>query len=246
MRRDPRQRQPCRAICWIAAVAIAAPPAAVRAQTPEAAAPPPVPAGAQDPGKSPQEKTAVDPNKPVESTPTTAPPSPPQAELVAPANNVSPNAGLGGQAVSANDPEAQRAKADLEGTSLPAAPAEGVPERLPPLQRAAWWSMFGAFALASVGGVFGGLAEVEEDRAARLTATLDPETGAQLDYAGVQDEYEEILARGRRDAAVARGLVIAGAAVLLAGIGLFIADGVKRRRQQPRVRAGLGGLQVRF
>lgn len=214
------------------ALALAAPTA--RAQPPAPAADEPAKESTQEPAKEPHPEPA----------PLTAPPAQPKVEMVAPPNNVSQSAGVGGRAVAETDPEAQRARAELEGKSLSEKPAEGVPERLPPLQRGGWWLVFGAFAFASVGGVFGGLAEAEEDRATRLVAEVDLETGSQLQYAEIRPEYEEILARGRRDALVAQVLIGVGAATLVAGLSLFIADGARRRSS--RVRAGLGGLQVRF
>jgi len=163
---------------------------------------------------------------------------------------------MGGRMISANDPEAKRARAELEGSSLDSdkAALADVPARLPPLQRGAWWSMFGAFTLASAGGVFAGLAEVQEDRAERLAITLDSSTGMQLPYADIQGEYEDILRIGRRDAAVAKGLIAGGAGFLVGGVVLFIvhavrarkADANKPRAPAPRVRAARGGLEVRF
>jgi hypothetical protein len=153
--------------------------------------------------------------------------------MVAPANNVSPmspTAGMGGRLVSATDPEARRAKAELEGTALDKNTSADVPKRLPPQQRAAWWCMFGAFALGSAGGVFAGLAEVQEDKATRLAITLDSETGSALLYADIRAEYEDILRVGRRDAAVARGLLAAAGGFLVAGIVLFIVHAVKSRK----------------
>lgn len=219
------------------------PSATARAQAPASTSDKPAATdpAATDPAAS--DPAASDPA--VEPEPLTAPPAQPKVELVAPPNNVSQSAGVGGRAVADNDPEGKRARADLEGSSLSDKPAEGVPERLPPLQRGGWWCVFGAFAFASVGGVFGGLAEAEEDRATRLVVELDPATGSQLQYAEIQPQYEEILARGRRDATLAQAFIGIGAGVLVAGIGLFIADRVGRKRPA-RVSAGAGGLQVRF
>lgn len=226
------------AVALVVAFAVPfAPPPVARAQAPQ-----PAPAPSEPAAKDPP----ADPAPPTHEAVThevTAPPPAPKAELVAPPNNVSQGAGLG-TAVATTDPEAKRARAELEGGALPGKPAEGVPERLPPLQRAGWWSVFGGFALASVGGVFAGLAEAEEDRATRLVSQIDPETGGALQYSEFQADYEAILARGRRDAVLAQSFVAAGAVVLAAGIALFVADRVKRR--PARVRAGLGGLQVRF
>ena len=167
------------------------------------------------------------------------------------------SAGMGGRAIAADDPEAKRAKADLEGVTLTddkEALAE-VPSRLPPLQRGAWWSMFGAFALASAGGVFAGLAEVQEDKAERLAITLDMNTGSQLRYEDVQGEYEDILQVGRRDAAVAKGFLAASAGFLIGGVVLFIVHAVRANKAAPKspaplprasVGAARGGLEVRF
>ena len=230
-----------RAFGLVVGIAVAGASLPVHAQGPGAPATAPAP----EPGPAPaQDASQQDPPAPEpDAQPVTAPPPAGQAALVAPPNNVSQSAGLG-SAVATSDPEAKRAKAELEGTALRDKPVDGVPERLPPLQRAGWWCVFGGFALASTGGVFAGLAETEEDKAARLIAQLDPETGASLQYSDVKGEYDDILARGRRDAVLARSFLAAGGVVLAAAIGLFIADRVKRR--PTRVQAGLGGLQVRF
>jgi hypothetical protein len=181
-----------------------------------------------------------------------------QPSLVAPANNVTPvstTAGMGGRTISADDPESKRARAELEGTALSSdkAALADVPARLPPLQRGAWWSMFGAFALASAGGVFAGLAEVQEDKAERLAITLDSSTGMQLPYADIQGEYNDILRVGRRDAGVAKGFLAGGAGFLVAGVVLFIVHAVRvrkadaaKRTRTARVGLARGGLEVRF
>lgn len=175
-----------------------------------------------------------------------------QPSLVAPANNVSPvspTAGMGGRLMSADDPEARRAEAELEGTALNSDAAADVPARLPPLQRAGWWSMFGAFALASTGGVFAGLAEVQEDKAERLTLTLDSDTGARLVYGDIASEYSDILRIGRRDAALAKGFLAAGGGFLIASVALFIVHATRARKAsavRARLRPAAGGLEVRF
>jgi hypothetical protein len=169
-----------------------------------------------------------------------------QPTLVAPANNVTANAGMAGRMLSADDPEGRRAEAELEGTALDKEARAGVPRRLPPLQRAAWWCMFGTFALGSTGGVFAGLAEVQEDEAQRVAITLDTDTGGQQQYAGdVRNEYETALATGKRDARISRGFLAASGVTLVAGIVLFIVHAT-RARKQGRVSAAAGGLTVRF
>jgi len=222
---------------------------------------PPADSGAAGPTAPISAEAAAQQEPPPPETPTVGRPlkDPPKAgtsnqpSLVAPPNNVSPvspTAGMGGRLMSADDPEARRAEAELEGTALTDAAAANVPARLPPLQRAGWWSVFGAFALASTGGVFAGLTEVQEDKAARLTLTLDADTGARLVYADVEAEYAEILRIGRRDAAIAKGFLAAGGGFLIAGVALFIVHATRGRKAASKARAQLrpagGGLEVRF
>jgi hypothetical protein len=122
-----------------------------------------------------------------------------QPTLVAPANNVSPaTAGIGGRLISADDPEGRRAEAELEGTALDKEARADVPAPAPAAAAGGWWCMFGAFALGSTGGVFAGLAEVQEDKAQRLAITLDADTGGQAAvYGDVRNEYDDILRVGR-------------------------------------------------
>lgn len=238
------------------AIGLAPPPAQARVAAPS---PPPDTNAAPPPAPISPEAAAVTREAPPPETPTLGkpikdPPKPStsgQPALVAPPNNVSPvapTAGMGGRLMSADDPEARRAEAELEGTALTKDAAPEVPARLPPLQRGAWWSMFGAFALASAGGVFAGLAEVQEDKAERLAITLDTATGSQLRYTDVQGEYEDVLKVGRRDAALARGFLAVGGGFLVAGIVLFAVHAARARksRSQTQLRAAAGGLEVRF
>lgn len=170
----------------------------------------------------------------------------PEVESQPPPSTV---AGMGASVISSNNPEARRARADLEGTAL-ATSDSGVPERMRPLQRGAWWSVFGTFALATTGGLFAGFAEVEEDRARRLGSTLDTMTGSQPMYADVQAEYEEILAKGERQAWIARGFLIGAGVTAIAAIALFAADARRQRARSTALRRGLRlggrGLEVRF
>lgn len=225
-------------------------------------APPPAPISAEavQTGKEPPPPVTPTLGKPLHDAP--RPGASNQPAIVAPANNVSPvspTAGMGGRLMSTTDPEARRAKAELEGTSLAKNPSADVPKRLPPQQRGAWWSMFGAFALGSAAGVFAGLAEVQEDKATRLAITLDSTTGSALVYADHKAEYEKILSVGRRDAAVARGLIAGAGGFLVAGVVLFIVHAVHTRKAEDakrpagspgpapaRVGLGRGGLEVRF
>lgn len=198
----------------------------------EASAKPDAGGGAGEDAESPESP------EPAEGEGVTPPPTPEQPAT---------SAGMGNSVISSQNPEARRARADLEGTSLLETSAE-VPDRLPPLQRAAWWTMFGSFALASAGGVFAGLAEVQEDRASRLASTIDLESGGAFNYADKADEYEAILAKGERQAWAARGLLIGAGVALVAGISLFAVHGARQRRSsaRARIRPSGGGLEVRF
>lgn len=117
---------------------------------------------------------------------------------------------------------------------------------LPPLttlQRAGWWTMFGAFAIGSTAGVFAGLAERQEDRATRLANRFDLEIGAQVQYAEVADEYEGYLDRGRAFQRTAIALAAVTGLATAAGITFFALDAARRKRprteqQQRRARRG--------
>jgi hypothetical protein len=158
--------------------------------------------------------------------------------------------GMIGAGVDPDDPNAKRAKSDLEGESLDDR-ADGVPERLPKLQAAGWWLVFGGVTLAAAGGVLAGIAETREDEAERLAYGFDFMTGLSTPYGSVADEWEQTLREGQAFESAARGLVIAGGVVVLAGIGLFIADGVQRKRGREeharvRVQPSASGVLLRF
>ncbi len=151
--------------------------------------------------------------------------------------------GVAGAIVDPDDPNAGRAQSDLEGESLDTDVA-GVPERLPKLQVAGWWTTFTAVALATTGGVFAGIAEVREDEAERLAYGFDLTTGRSTTYGPVAAEYERLLDEGNRYQWVARGFVIAGGIALVTGIALFAADGAQRRKAA--LRRGSGTARVRI
>ena len=160
--------------------------------------------------------------------------------------------GVAGAIVDPNDPNATRAQSDLEGESLDS--GAGVPDRLPRLQAAGWWTTFTAVALATSGGIIAGVAEVRQDEAERLAFSFDLQTGRAIEYGPVADEYERLLQEGNTYQWVARGLIIAGGATLVASIGLFAADAVQRRkakRSSAQARAlrwqpSLGGFTLEF
>lgn len=127
---------------------------------------------------------------------------------------------------------------------------------LRPMQTAAWWTMFGAFAMGTTAGVLAGLAERQEDRATRLSTLFDAETGAQPLYADRKDEYERYLRRGEGYATAAIGVGIVAGVATLAAITLFAIDARRqrgdatRKAKEPPRRASLrvrgGGMEVRF
>ncbi|PRP97892.1 hypothetical protein ENSA5_31250 [Enhygromyxa salina] len=159
--------------------------------------------------------------------------------------------GVAGAVVDPDDPNAARAQSDLEGESLDSDLA-GVPERVPKLQAAGWWTTFSAVALATTGGILAGIAETRQDEAERMAYSFDLDTGRTTLYGPVAADYEGLLSQGQTYQWIARGFIIAGGATLIAGIALFSVDGVRRRRaarsESARVRLdpGLGGLGLRF
>ncbi len=124
---------------------------------------------------------------------------------------------------------------------------------LRPMQTAAWWTMFGAFALGTTAGVLSGLAERQEDRATRLSTLFDAETGAQPLYADRKDQYEGYLRRGEAQAQAALAVGVIAGAVTVAAITLFAIDARRQRGERApkagkRAAFGVGrrGLEVRF
>lgn len=142
--------------------------------------------------------------------------------------------------------EDQAATDQLEGAALEAQEPlpEGVPERLPPLQLAGWWSTFAGVSLATAGGVFAGLAEREQNQAESLATTFNIDAGSRLLYEDVQSDYERHLKRGSAYAWTARGFLIVGGAALISGIVLFA---MHKKRSKPSTSARLqwrGGANV--
>ncbi len=172
-----------------------------------------------------------------------------QPTIVAAEGPEQPSNMSGNAVVDADDPDATRASSELEGTAIQGPLPANVPEKLPKLQAAGWWTLFGAFVLGSTGGVFAGMAEVQEDRASRLASMVDDQ-GNLLKYADYSETYEGHLSRGQTYSWVARGFVIAGGAAVITAIALFAADhrrkrkGLRARRRGPRLTAT--GLEVAF
>ncbi|MEZ4452476.1 MAG: hypothetical protein R3B09_23635 [Nannocystaceae bacterium] len=225
--------------------------ASTSAAAPSSTAPASTPANAPEPGEVAPPPTTASEEPPPEPTPGAATPGETENDNVEAQPPPSTVAGMGSSVISSNNPESRRARADLEGTSLVKTPQSGVPDRMRPLQRAAWWTVFGTFALATTGGLFAGYAEVQEDRAQRLASTLDPTTGGQYLYADKQQEYEDYLAKGERQAWAARGLLIGAGVAAIAAVTMFAVDARRQQRQRPTalrrgLRLGRGGLEVRF
>ncbi len=126
----------------------------------------------------------------------------------------------------------------LEGTALETQeplPA-GVPERLPPLQLAGWWSTFAGISLATAGGIFAGLAEREQNEAEQLATSFNVDAGSRLLYEDVRSDYERHLKRGGAFAWTSRGFLIAGGLAVVSGIVLFA---LHKKRSKPSSSAGL-------
>jgi hypothetical protein len=157
----------------------------------------------------------------------------------------------------ADDAAADEVTTDDKAADAGATSANGAvgPTAAPlrPMQTAAWWTMFGAFAVGTTAGVLAGLAERQEDRATRLSTLFDIQTGAQPLYADEQREYEDYLRRGEGYAKAAIGVGVVAGVATIAAITLFAIDAKRQRgdaaAKQPR-RAALrvrgGGVEVRF
>lgn len=226
------------------ALALALAPGSVQAQ-PAAAAPEAEPP-ADEPAGDDGEAEGADPID-------TAEVDADEADDVAEADADEAEAEADDEAEAEADDEAEaEAEAEADDDAIIGA-AGPTAEPLRPMQTAAWWTMFGAFAVGTTAGVLAGLAERQEDRATRLSTLFDSQTGAQPLYADRQDEYEQYLSRGDAFAKAAIGVgVVAGVATITA-ITLFAIDARRQRTEQApreRKRAALrvrgGGVEVRF
>lgn len=220
--------------------------AVIASPLPVSAAPPgPTSEGPEAEPAPPATSEAAEPAEPAEPPAATLEPAEtPEVELEEPEAPVS---GGMGTVVDPNDPNATRAQSDLEGEKLDSG-TDGVPERLPKLQTAGWWTVFAGVGIATAGGVVAGIAETREDEAERLAYGFDLTTGQRSVYGDVADDYERIVREGQTYQWVARGLIIAGATVVVAGLGLFIADAVERKhgRARPSARVRFDGVALRF
>lgn len=205
------------------------------------------PPAESEPSEVEPEPAEVEP-APTPEQPDAAPPD--EVEVEIEEGDEPTGGGTIGGVVDADDPNATRAQSDLEGEGLDTDMA-GVPERLPKLQAAGWWLVFGGVTLAASGGVLAGIAETREDEADRLAYGFSLATGKATEFGMVADEWDQTLREGQAFESAARGLVIGGAVVLLGGVGFFIADAVQRKRgrtERPvvRVQPSPSGMQLRF
>jgi hypothetical protein len=229
-----------RGLIMVLACALGATPLPVRAQ------PPPL-----EPADEPARVDEPDPTEPEPTEPEPTEPEPTEPEPEFERGSIPSGGGMVGAIVDPNDPNASRAQSDLEGEGLDAE-AAGVPDRLPKLQAAGWWTTFTAVALATTGGIFAGVAETREDEARRLAHSFDLTTGRTTLYGPVAEDYERLLAEGHAYQWVARGFLIAGGVALIAGVTTFTVDGVRRRRAgrdtaaRVRLDPHAGGLRLRF
>jgi hypothetical protein len=181
-------------------------------------------------------------------------------EPVATEDGPPPDEATAAEPATADDATADDATAPEEPAAEDTTPANGAlgPTAAPlrPMQTAAWWTMFGAFAVGTTAGVLAGLAERQEDRATRLSTLFDAETGAQPLYADEQSEYEGYLRRGEGYAKAAIGVGVVAGVATIAAITLFAIDAKRQRgdaaprstKKERRAKLKLrgGGVEVRF
>ena len=223
-------------------------PEAKPGPNPETTMPPGAAAPEAVPSADPASDAPDAPEAPGEPATTSAGPETTQA------GGITDTGGVVGTIVDPNDPNAKAATTQLEGETLDdeAPLPAGVPERMPRLMAAGWWTMFGAVALGTTGGVFAGLAEREEDRAARTARTFDLETGARSLYVDERSDYEATIDRGNAFMWTSRGLLIGAGATLVASITLFALHaknerGSRKDRKRARLRSvGPGSVEVAF
>ncbi len=197
-----------------------------------------------------------------EAPPTPAEASDPAPETASPSTEAPPETEKA-EGRDATDDEPTEATDDTDGDDVTedgddedaAAPANksATAEPLRPMQSAAWWTMFGAFAVGTGAGVLAGLSERQEDRATRLSTLFDGSTGAQPLYADRKDEYEQYLSRGQAYANAAVGVGVVSGLATVTAITLFAIDARRQRKerapnskQRAQVRPRLGGMEVRF
>ena len=228
-----------RAVSSSLMLAIAIAPLHARASAAPAAGEMPEESAPTQPESPPSEGPPVDPSAPAPEPSEETPP----AEETPPPEPMKPEP----KVVKPPPPKPVPAKDDDEDDD-----DEAIPQRLPPMQTAGWWTLFGGFAIGTVAGVLAGLAEREEDRAVRLSVKYDLDSGAQPQYADIQNEYENSLRKGRAEANAAIALAVVGLGAAVAGLSVLLVGQVRdrqRKRNAPvnaRVRVRGGGLQVRF
>lgn len=228
-----------RAVSSSLMLAIAIAPLHARASSAPAAGEMPQESAPTQPESPPSEGPPVDPSAPAPE-PSDTQPSEETAPPAATPEPVTPEP----KVVKPPPPQPVPAKDDDDD--------DDIPQRLPPMQTAGWWTLFGGFAIGTVAGVLAGLAEREEDRAVRLSVKYDLDSGAQPQYADIQNEYENSLRKGRAEANAAIALAVVGLGAAVAGLSVLLVGQMRdrqRKRSAPvnaRVRVRGGGLQVRF
>ncbi len=238
----------------LVSVTLALPCASVQAapaQTPSA----PPPAAATPPDAAVAEGHAADeiaeeapvPEANKEATEKATAPAPP-----------SPNEAVGAPAES---PAGAEPPAGVEPPAAEPEPAQGEtdPDALPPLtrlQRAGWWTLFSAFTVGTLAGVFGGLAQQQENKAVELATAFNLDTAAQNVFADKKSEWDRIHRRGRAFEGTAIGFATVAGALAIASVSLFIVDAVRTRRNKhqakdsaakgPRIHVSPAALEVHF
>jgi hypothetical protein len=182
--------------------------------------------------EAPADDTA--PSSPTEEAPAAA--ADPAEPAPAAVDESTPRAtgGVGGHVTDADDPDADRARTELEGDTL--GDDDGPRQRMTRLEAAGWWTMFGAIALGTAGGVFAGLAESRIDEAERLGLTVGEDGRLPL-YDDEAAEYDELVGQARGYNTTAITLLAIGGAAVVTSIALFSVEGARKRKQARRVEA---------
>ena len=136
------------------------------------------------------------------------------------------------------------ASSQLEGDSIGGESPQEQPNRLTGYQAAGWWTLFGAVALTTTGGLFLGLMDTEAGKARRIAEVYDPASGQHPVFATVKADYNDHLDRANTYQHTAHALLITGGVALLASIPLFVIHARKTNNSHLSFRHN--GLGVRF
>ena len=137
------------------------------------------------------------------------------------------------------------------GATLAAGPPKGLAnippktDTLTPLQTAGWWTLFGAIAVATAGGVFVGLIDTKEGQISRIAKNTDATSGGSAPiFAAKMDRYDELVRQGQSYEKTAHALLITGGLAAAASLTLFIIDSKRNKPRSTHAHRSL--FEVRF